>query len=203
MIRKTFLSALAVGTLLASGVIAQEREAPQRDVQRDRGVNVDVQISGERESAEQRARGEFGRLDSKTTGQVIRASQLIGMNVESRSGESLGEVNDLVLDAGSGRIRYAALSFGGVLGIGDKLFAVPWQMFSCTRDPEDSNEFRLVLNVEEEALKNAPGFDQSKWPDMADKRFSSQVDEFYLKLDRNAPQRGAVRPGPASGEIDR
>src|SRR5262245_29348281 len=52
-----------------------------------------------------------------------RASELIGKNVQNRSGESLGEINDLAIDLHHGKVPFAVLSFGGVLGVGDKLFA--------------------------------------------------------------------------------
>lgn len=196
---KIFVTAIAVGALSTAGLVAQESRP-----QRDRDVDVDVQVAPERQAGERTAgeAGPFGRLDPKTSGRSVRASQLIGMNVVSRSNESLGDVNDLLIDAESGRIRYAALSFGGVLGIGDKLFAVPWQMFQAQPDPEDPDEFRLVLNVEEEALRNAPGFDQQQWPNMADKPFFNQIDEYYSKLHRTPP-RGAARPNPSDGEVDR
>ena len=47
-----------------------------------------------------------------------------------RQDEDLGKIEDLILDAGVGRIAYAALSFGGFLGMGDKYFAISWNAFS-------------------------------------------------------------------------
>ena len=119
-----------------------------------------------------------GKLDTKTRGTNVRASQLIGLNVWNGNGKELGEVNDLVIDTASGRIRYAAVSYGGFLGLGDKLFAVPWQAFHF-RASEDSKEPRLVLNVSEEKIKNAPGFDQDHWPDFGDREFTSGIDRHY------------------------
>ncbi len=75
------------------------------------------------------------KVDSKTTGETVRASQLIGMNIQNEQGKSLGEINDLVLDANSGKIRYAAVTYGGFLGVGDKLFAVPWGASNVARIP--------------------------------------------------------------------
>src|SRR5687767_11251500 len=60
-----------------------------------------------------RAGGEqLGVLDDQTRGANIRASQLIGMNIENPQGESVGEVNDLVIDGNNGRVRYAAVTYG-------------------------------------------------------------------------------------------
>ncbi len=68
-----------------------------------------------------------------------------------------------MLDMRSGKIAYAVLSSGGFLGMGNKLFAVPWNALKL-----DSVNKRFVLNVEKDSLKDAPGFDKGAWPDMAD-----------------------------------
>jgi len=79
-----------------------------------------------------------------------------------------------MLDMRSGKVSYAVLSFGGFLGMGEKLFAVPWG--ALTLDTENK---RFVLNVEKERLKNAPGFDQEKWPNMADQAWSNEIHTYY------------------------
>ena len=69
--------------------------------------------------------------DAKAPGKVevqysYRGGTIVGMPVHNDAGKKLGKIEDLVVDLGTGKIRYAALSFGGFLGVGDKLFAVPW-----------------------------------------------------------------------------
>jgi sporulation protein YlmC with PRC-barrel domain len=102
-----------------------------------------------------------------------RASEVIGTNVTNASNESLGEIKDLVADQ-SGRVRYAVLSFGGVMGIGDKLFAVPMDSLHTKADQQ-----KFVLNVTKDHLKNAPGFNEKNWPNFADTSFRNSVDQFY------------------------
>ena len=120
-----------------------------------------------------------GRLDEKMKGANIRASQLIGMNIQNSQGKSLGEVNDLVIDGNTGKVKYAAVTYGGFLGFGDKLFAVPYEAFKCGTDPDDPDEHVLMLNVNQQQLEGAEGFDQDNWPDFADRNFTSQVDKRY------------------------
>lgn len=91
---------------------------------------------------------------------IISATTLIGDPIHNASGEDLGELKELMLDVNSGTISYAVLSFGGFLGLGDKLFAIPWQAFSV-----DTEKHALVLNVDKETLENAPGFDKDHWPE--------------------------------------
>lgn len=89
--------------------------------------------------------------------QPLKLDDIIGMSVKNDRAEDLGVVEDVVLDSSSGQIRYAAFSFGGWLGIDDKLFAVPWGAFRLTNG---GDERVLVLNKTKKQLREAPGFDQ-------------------------------------------
>ncbi|HSR13277.1 MAG TPA: PRC-barrel domain-containing protein [Thermodesulfobacteriota bacterium] len=105
---------------------------------------------------------------------VMSASTLIGDNVVNSQGEDLGSIEEIMIHVPSGRIAYAVLSFGGFLGMGDKLFALPWE--ALTLD-EDNKQF--ILNIDKEKLENAPGFDKDNWPDMADPQFGRQIHTYY------------------------
>lgn len=105
---------------------------------------------------------------------VLRASTLEGNRVVNRQDESLGKIEDLMIDLDRGRIAYAVLSFGGVLGIGDKLFAIPWQALSF-----DPAQKRFILGVDKSLLDRAPGFDKNNWPDMADPAWGAQLYGYY------------------------
>jgi sporulation protein YlmC with PRC-barrel domain len=106
--------------------------------------------------------------------EVMAAATLNGDDVVNAQGENLGEITDIMLDVEGGRIAYAVLSFGGFLGMGDKLYAVPWQALEL-----DADNKRFILNVEKDRLKQAPGFDKDHWPSMADPTFASQIYSFY------------------------
>ena len=106
--------------------------------------------------------------------EVMDAATLIGDKVVNAEGESLGEIEAIMLDVRSGRIAYAVLSFGGFLGIGSKLFAIPWNALTL-----DAKEQRFVLNVSKEKLENAEGFDKDRWPSMADTAWATRVHEYY------------------------
>jgi len=120
-----------------------------------------------------------GNLDGKTTGANIRASQLIGMNIQNSAGEGVGEINDIVLDANTGRVRYAAVTYGGILGVGNKMFAVPFEAFKCQRDPDDRDEHIVILDVTQKQLEGAKGFDEDNWPNFADRKFTMELDKRY------------------------
>ena len=98
---------------------------------------------------------------------LLSASSINGTGVCNAQGEDLGNIKDLMIDTNSGEIEYAVLSFGGILGIGDKYFAIPWKSFSV-----DHNDEKMVLNVDKERLENAPGFDKDNWPNRASDYYS-------------------------------
>jgi sporulation protein YlmC with PRC-barrel domain len=105
---------------------------------------------------------------------VLAADTLTGDKVVNLQNEDLGKIEHLMIDLGTGRIAYAVLSFGGFLGMGDKLFAIPWSALTV-----DTLEKRFVLQVDKELLKRAPGFDKEQWPNMADRAWGSQVFKYY------------------------
>jgi hypothetical protein len=108
------------------------------------------------------------RSEHKAKHRVLKASEIIGMNVRGESGDdNIGSINDLVIDQ-QGRVNYAAVSFGGFLGVGDKLFAVPLEAIDFVRNDEDAY---ARISVTEDKLKEMEGFDQDHWPDMPNKTF--------------------------------
>ena len=109
-----------------------------------------------------------------TVSAVVSASKIIGEAVINQQKESLGKVHDLVIDTELGSVAYVVLSFGGFLGMGNKLFAIPWQAFEFS-----ATEYKLILNVNKEKLANAPGFDPENLPDFADRSWGERVHSYY------------------------
>jgi sporulation protein YlmC with PRC-barrel domain len=109
-----------------------------------------------------------------------QSRDLIGMKVVSEQGESLGKIEDVVVHPG-GATSYAVLSIGGWLGMGDKLFAMPWSVLrTVERNPaEKDGPSSLVLPLTKERLKAAPGFDQKHWPALANPEWITEIDAFY------------------------
>jgi hypothetical protein len=105
---------------------------------------------------------------------VLAADTLTGDKVVNLQNEDLGTIEHLMIDLATGRIAYAVLSFGGFLGMGDKLFAIPWTALTV-----DTVEKRFILKADKELLKLAPGFDKERWPNMADRAWGTQVFKYY------------------------
>jgi sporulation protein YlmC with PRC-barrel domain len=105
---------------------------------------------------------------------LMGANTLTGEDVYNLQNEKLGDIKEFMLDMTDGHVAYAVLSFGGVLGIGDKLFAVPFEALKL-----DTENKCFILDVDKARLQNAPGFDKDDWPDMADPTWVSGIRSFY------------------------
>ena len=139
------------------------------------GVGAGLTGSTAAEAAGARITGTSHAQDHSGPGpEVMAASSFEGETVVNPAGETLGEIEEIMLDVRGGRIAYAVMSVGGFLGIGEKYFAVPWQALTM-----DTDNKRFILPVDKERLKNAPGFDKDHWPAMADQRWAGDLHTFY------------------------
>ncbi len=113
-------------------------------------------------------------MENNDPPKLLSAHSIIGDPVHNSENENLGKIEELMIDLRTGRVSYAVLSFGGVLGIGDKLFAIPWHALQVLPD-----EHAFLLEIDKETLRNAPGFDKDNWPNMADSRWSTEIYNYY------------------------
>ena len=84
---------------------------------------------------------------------VLAADTLTGDRVVNRQKEDLGTIEHLMIDMENGRVAYVVPSFGGFLGMGDKLFAIPWSALTV-----DTGGGQFILDVDKQLLERAPGF---------------------------------------------
>lgn len=105
---------------------------------------------------------------------ILSSSTISGDKVVNSKGENLGDVKDLMIDTSNGRVAYAVLEFGGFLGMGSKLFAVPMSAMQV-----DTDNHRFIFDQSKEQLENAPGFDKDNWPSFSDRSWGSSVHEYY------------------------
>jgi sporulation protein YlmC with PRC-barrel domain len=111
------------------------------------------------EEAESERTARMGTMASRDNPDFLSASSIKGEKVVNKAGENLGKIEELMIDLQDGRIAYAALSFGGFLGLGGKLFAIPWQALQLKL-----HEHTFVLDVPKHVLEDAEGFDKDHWP---------------------------------------
>lgn len=109
------------------------------------------------------------------TPRLLSCSSICDSTVNNMEGEKVGEIKDLMINWKTGDVSYAVLSFGGILGMGDKLFAVPLEAFDFGTSDSDN----VILNVPKEKLENAPGFDKDNWPQHHDQNFLDSIYSHY------------------------
>lgn len=124
---------------------------------------------------------------------MYRGSKIIGATVRDQRDKKIGEIKDLVLDSGRGEVGYAVVSFGGVMGVGRKYHAIPWQALQ----PSDDGKY-YVLSADKETIAQAPGFDKGDWPNMADQKWSADIDRYWSRMVGRGPPDASLSTG-ASG----
>jgi len=102
-----------------------------------------------------------------------RSSQITGMTVTNPQGEKLGKIDDILIDPNAA-VKYAILSHGGLLGIGDKLIPIPWRALKL-----DKEKGTLVVNADKAAMEKAPSFDPKEWPKVIDPESLKKIDIYY------------------------
>lgn len=118
--------------------------------------------------------GMYKRTPKGPGPELMGAGTLLGEEVFNDKSEKLGHIKEIMLKMTDGTVAYAVLSFGGILGMGDKLFVVPWETLKL-----DTENKRFILDVDRERLQNAPGFNKDEWPDMTDPASVAKVHAFY------------------------
>jgi sporulation protein YlmC with PRC-barrel domain len=90
---------------------------------------------------------------------LMTASALCGNKVVNLQDETLGQIEEIVIDVPRGRIAYAAMGSGGFLGLGERLFALPWSVLRW-----DAGRQCFFMDARKALFENAPGFDKDHWP---------------------------------------
>ncbi|HSZ72277.1 MAG TPA: PRC-barrel domain-containing protein [Cytophagaceae bacterium] len=104
---------------------------------------------------------------------MLTASSIIGDHVENRNGEKLGKIKDVMVNMKRGFIEYVVIEFGGFLGLGEKLFAVPFEALELKADRQT-----FLLDRQKDFLKNAPGFNKEHWPGTNSHHYT-EVDSYW------------------------
>lgn len=110
------------------------------------------------------------------TPSVLSSSSILGTTVRNHTDENVGKIKDLMIDWSNGSVAYAVLSFGGFLGLGEKLFAIPVEALKFMNV---GGEEYALLEITKEKLENAPGFDSDQWPRNPDYTFIDSVHSHY------------------------
>src|SRR5262245_4635374 len=108
------------------------------------------------------------------TTSLITAGKVTGTSVYYAQGEALGEIYDVMLDKRSGRIAYAIMSFGGILGIGLRYHPLPWNPLKY-----DTRQQGYVVGITSDQLKAAPTFAANEAPLWGDRGYEQRIHDYY------------------------
>jgi sporulation protein YlmC with PRC-barrel domain len=136
--------------------------------------------------AQEKKGPEAGEVDAQRIN-AFTVEKIIGSKVINLKGETLGKIEDLVVDVDTGGILYAVIDSGSFLGMGGKLFPVPWVSLAAL-----PSEGIFFLNQSKEQMAKAPAFDKKNLPNMADVHWGANVFKYY-----GAPS-GYAQRGPLS-----
>lgn len=114
------------------------------------------------------------RVEGNPTVSRLNAKLILGYEIRNPEGEDLGKVDNLMVNLQNGEVEYAVVEFGSFLGIGGKLFAVPFKELKL-----DADNKIFILNHDKEYLKKSPGFDKDHWPDTNDHSYFDNVTMYY------------------------
>jgi sporulation protein YlmC with PRC-barrel domain len=112
-------------------------------------------------------------VDANKPVERLTATTIIGDNVINVRGDKLGKIDNLMINLNTGKIEYVVLDFGSFLGIGGKLFAIPFSELRIK-----TSEHAFILDRDKAYLKSSPGFDKDHWPDTND-RYYEDVNGYY------------------------
>ena len=132
------------------------------------------------------------------TEHLYRGSKIIGSAVRDPRDRRIGEIKDILLDGRRGEIAYAVVSFGGMGSAGEKYHPIPWRAL----EPSDDGKY-YVLHADREVIVQAPGFERGKWPDLADQRWSADVDRYWSRMVGRGSPEGNNRLPPPSPSMNR
>jgi sporulation protein YlmC with PRC-barrel domain len=168
------ISILSVIVVVIPAVVADIPDKHQKFLEKQEEFNV---IQDEHNRKKRRESTQHDLKNNLSMQQISRASKIIGSHVMSFNGESLGNIKELVIDPVNGQVVYAVVSFGGLLGIGSKLFAVPWEALHWT-----GNKSIYVLDLDKTIFASSPGFNHKHWPDSSNLRDLQRevLNQFYF-----------------------
>jgi sporulation protein YlmC with PRC-barrel domain len=207
------VAACVVGLVFATGALAADQSgtdqsgssAGQSGSSTDQNRSSDQ--SGTSENLSSDTTGQSGTMVKERDRMALREFRLdlganvIGSQVRNQQNEKLGKLSELAIDPDLARVAYGVLESGGLLGVGDKYFAIPFASLSFEhKDTGDTGKIdHVALNIDKNRLKDAPGFDKNKWPDMANQEWATNVHKFYNQQPYWERQR-SLRGEPVSPE---
>lgn len=142
-------------------------------------------------------------------GYPVPASKLMGAQIKSATGETLGTLTDFILAPQSGRIEFGVLSLTGPTGTtptgaGEKLTPIPWPLLTFNPPPAGGGQqYTFTANVDQNKLNSAPSFDRNNWPDLSQPEWHQKIFSYYGISPREGGTGGTGGTGTGGSGTDK
>lgn len=113
-------------------------------------------------------------VNKDETTDLISSEKVEGTAVMNRSGEKIGEIENVMIEKRSGKVAYAVMSFGGFLGMGERYHPVPWNVLNY-----DTNLGGYVMDADRTRLEGAPSYSDTEMPNWEDRAWGQSVHDYY------------------------
>jgi sporulation protein YlmC with PRC-barrel domain len=108
------------------------------------------------------------------TTSLIAGSKVTGTAVFNKDAENIGKIYDVMLDKRSGQVVYAVMSFGGLLGLGENYYPIPWRLLTYS-----SSLGGYVVNLNRSQLEGSPRYSTATAPDWDKESYGADLQGYW------------------------
>lgn len=116
----------------------------------------------------------MAEVESRETSDLISSEKVEGTAVMNRQGEKIGSIESVMIEKRSGKVAYAVMSFGGLLGFAERVHPIPWDMLTYDVDRDG-----YVADLSRDKLRNAPTLRLDEADRPRDRAYDENVSEYY------------------------
>lgn len=115
------------------------------------------------------------KINTDETHDMIASDKVEGTKVYSRDEEKLGTIKNFMVGKRTGKVEYAVLSFGGMFGMGERYYPLPWNTLDY-----DTKTGGYIVNIDKDTLKNGPSYERGQEPRF-DKDYNERIESHYRR----------------------
>ena len=109
--------------------------------------------------------------------ELISSRRVEGTPVYNRDDEKLGTVHSVMIEKRSGKVAYAVMSFGGLLGFAERVHPIPWEMLTYDVDRDG-----YVVDIDRDTLRHAPTMNLDEADRPYDRKYDEEVSAYYGRM---------------------
>lgn len=215
MNRSAMIVGLCATILALAGLVYAEEEegsgAGQTGVRvqvgGQRGVEVDVRHGQSGQAGRMQDQAQQDLQSGKFV--VRRLSDMYGKNFYDGKGEKVGDLKNVAIDTQTGQIAFAIVEFDASMDLEKNWVAIPWSAIHKEVDPQNYDKIGYSMEIDKNKLQQAKGFDEDKWPNLADRNISRELyalfgqRPYWEGATARAAQEPAIVGTPISPEKER